>query len=417
MGSTEKQLLLLYSELESELHDQILPFWKEKMVDFSTGGFYGRALYDETIVSEAPRGSVLNARILWTFSAAYNATGREEYLEFARYAYEYFVAHFVDKEHGGIFWSLHANGTVCNDRKQIYAQAFTIYALSEYYKASEVSESLLLAIDLYTLVEKYAADNKHNGYVEALSAAWQELEDQRLSEKDANEPKSMNTHLHLLEAYTNLFLVWKDKELKIRLQNLLQLHLDKILNTRTGHFRLFFDMEWNVKSAHYSYGHDIEGAWLMRRAAMVLDNQVLINAVNLKVLFMARVILAEGISGNDGSLLNEGSNGVVTDTHRHWWPQAEAIIGFCDAWDIGRDAAFIEAAVDTWNFVKSYLRHPSGEWWWLVDETYQPDKSQDLAGEWKCPYHNSRLCIELLKRVPQWMDVTPFTQSTQPAKY
>lgn len=258
MGSTEKQLLLLYSELESELHDQILPFWKEKMVDFSTGGFYGRALYDETIVSEAPRGSVLNARILWTFSAAYNATGREEYLEFARYAYEYFVAHFVDKEYGGIFWSLHANGTVCNDRKQIYAQAFTIYALSEYYKASEVSESLLLAIDIYTLVEKYAADNKHNGYVEALSAAWQELEDQRLSEKDANEPKSMNTHLHLLEAYTNLFLVWKDKELKIRLQNLLQLHLDKILNTRTGHFRLFFDMEWNVKSAHYSYGHDIE---------------------------------------------------------------------------------------------------------------------------------------------------------------
>ncbi|KAF0201788.1 MAG: N-acylglucosamine [Bacteroidetes bacterium] len=407
MDPNSKQLLHIYAELEAELHENILPFWMNRVSDPQTGGYHGKILSNGTVVSDAARGAVLNARILWTFSAAYNATGRDEYLKEAQKSCQYFVNHFLDRQNGGVFWSIDANGRVLNGRKQIYAQAFAIYALSEYYKASEDTEAIIYAIDLYNLIEKYAFDSLHNGYIEALSQEWRGLEDLRLSPKDANLPKSMNTHLHVLEAYTNLYGIWKDKELKAQLQNLVKIHHEKILNPRTGHFNLFFEMDWKPASEHYSYGHDIEGAWLIRRAASVIDNQMLLNASDLKALYMARVTLAEGVAA-DGSLLNEGLNGHVTDYDRHWWPQAEAIIGFIDAWEISREDSFLNAALKNWQFIKSHLRHPSGEWWWKVNDSYQPDLSQDLAGEWKCPYHNARLCIEILKRAPALVTKMPF---------
>lgn len=408
MEASTKQLLHLAAELEAELHENILPFWINRMTDPLQGGFFGRMLNDGTVIPEAPRGAVLNARILWTFSAAYNSTGREEYLLQARIAYVYFLTHFLDKKSGGIFWSVSARGEVLNDRKQIYAQAFGIYALSEFYKASQEADAIMYAVDLYNLIEESAFDKKNNGYIEALSRNWTGLEDLRLSPKDANEPKSMNTHLHILEAYTNLFEVWKDRELKAQLQNLVKLHLETILDSSTGHFRLFFDMDWNPKSEKYSYGHDIEGAWLVRRAASVLDNQVLMNASGLKALFMARVALSEG-TDTDGSLYNEGLAGKVTDSDRHWWPQAEAIIGYMDAYAISREEIFLNAALKTWEFVKEKMRHPSGEWWWLVNRDYEPDPDQDLAGEWKCPYHNARMCLEIMKRTTEITDQKPFT--------
>ncbi|MHC1775243.1 MAG: AGE family epimerase/isomerase [Lentimicrobium sp.] len=403
MEASIKQLLHLSAELEAELHENILPFWMNKMTDPLHGGFYGRMLSDGTVIPDAPRGAVLNARILWTFSAAYNSTGKDEYLKQARRSFTYFISSFIDKESGGIFWSVSSSGEILNDRKQIYAQAFGIYALSEFYKACQDADAIMYAVDLYNLIEEYACDKKNNGYIEALSRNWTGLEDLRLSPKDANEPKSMNTHLHILEAYTNLFEVWKDRELKSQLQNLVKLHLETILDSRTGHFRLFFEMGWKPKSEKYSYGHDIEGAWLVRRAASVLDNQFLLNASGLKALFMARVALSEG-TDEDGSLYNEGLAGKVTDTDRHWWPQAEAIIGYIDAYAISKEEIFLNAALKTWEFVKEKMRHPSGEWWWLLNRDYEPDKDQDLAGEWKCPYHNARMCLEIMKRTTEIID-------------
>ncbi|NTW25666.1 MAG: N-acyl-D-glucosamine 2-epimerase [Lentimicrobium sp.] len=408
MEASTKLLLQLSAELEAELHENILPFWINQMSDTERGGFYGRMLNDGTVIPDAPRGAVLNARILWTFSAAYNSTGKEEYLQQARKSFGYFLSSFIDKEFGGVFWSVSSGGKMLNNRKQIYAQAFAIYALSEFYKASQDTDAIMHAVDLYNLIEKYAFDNGNNGYIEALARDWTELDDLRLSPKDANEPKSMNTHLHLLEAYTNLFDVWKDHELKKQLQNLIKLHLETILDSGTGHFRLFFDIDWNSKSEKYSYGHDIEGAWLVRRAAEVLDNQDLINKSGHKALEMARVTLSEG-TAEDGSLFNEGFAGRVTDTDRHWWPQAEAIIGCIDAYAISKDEKFLNAALKTWEFVKQKMRHPSGEWWWLVNRDYEPDLSQDLAGEWKCPYHNARMCLEIMKRTTDLIDTIPLS--------
>ncbi len=407
MEAKTKQLLHLSAELEAELQENILPFWINRMTDPLEGGFYGRMLNDGAVIPGAPRGAVLNARILWTFSAAYNSTGREEYLQMARKSFRYFLSSFIDKEFGGVFWSVSYGGEMLNDRKQIYAQAFAIYALSEFYKASQDADAIIHAVDLYNLIEKHAFDNNNNGYIEALTRDWTELEDLRLSPKDINEPKSMNTHLHILEAYTNLFDIWKDDELKKQLHNLIMLHLETILDSSTGHFRLFFDMDWKSKSEKYSYGHDIEGAWLVRRAALSVDNQDLMNASGLKALFMARVALSEG-TDEDGSLYNEGFAGKVTDTDRHWWPQAEAIIGFMDAYEISKEEKFLNAALKTWEFVKKKMRHPSGEWWWLVNQDYEPDPGQDLAGEWKCPYHNARMCLEIMKRTTHLIEKIPY---------
>jgi len=400
-----EQLKNLYKELEWDMHENILPFWMNQAVDLENGGFFGRITYYGTAVNNSPKGSVLNARILWTFSAAYNLTGRAVYLDYARRAYNYFSEYFIDKQNGGVVWSVNADGEIENGRKQIYAQAFAIYALSEFHLADGDQEAILQAIDICNLIEKYAFDTVNNGYIEALSQSWQSLADLRLSEKDANEPKSMNTHLHLLEAYTRLFSIWKDDELGDKLLNLVNLHTRKIFSDKSGHFNLFFDMKWRIKSNHYSYGHDIEGSWLIMEAARVLGIRSVIDEAEQLAVRMANVTCKEGIAA-DGSLYNEGEAGSVSDADRHWWPQAEAIVGFVNAFEISGNDKFINAASGVWNFIKLHMQHPSGEWWWLVNSDYQPDQSQDLAGEWKCPYHNTRCCIEVMKRVSTYFEST-----------
>jgi mannobiose 2-epimerase len=398
MEKAERLLESLYTELNSEMKERILPFWMNYVFEESTFSFHGQILSDTTIIKESPRGAVLNARILWTFSAAYHQTGEALYLEYANKAFEYFTKHFIDKEHGGVYWSIAPGGEVLNNRKQIYAQAFAIYALSQYYLASGEQDAIMLASDLYYIVEEFAFDKLKNGYIEALSCEWKALDDLRLSEKDANEPKSMNTHLHLLEAYTKLYEVWKDDDLGNSLLNLINIHFDHILSQANGHFNLFFDVNWGQKSELYSFGHDIEGAWLITEAARTLGNSAVIEKAEQFAVKMAEITLTEGIA-TDGSLYYEGLNGSVTDSNRHWWTQAEGIIGFINAWEISRNDKFLKAAYRIWGFIKWHMQHPSGEWWWMVNEYYEPDRSLDLAGEWKCPYHNIRCCIEVIKRV------------------
>jgi cellobiose epimerase len=399
--TTDAQLAGLYRELNAEMHGRILPFWMKRSFDPESGGFFGRILSDGSIVPDSPRGSVLNARILWTFSAVYNQTGRTEYLDIARSTFVYFTEHFVDPEFGGLYWSVDAEGNRLDGHKQIYAQAFGIYALSEYYIATGERDAILLASDLFGYIEKYASDPVWSGYVEALSREWKPIADQRLSDKDANEPKSMNTHLHVLEAYTRLYDVWKDEELRNRLHRLVEIHRNQILQEQGWHFNLFFDMGWAPKSEHYSFGHDIEGAWLLTNAARALANAEIIEKTESLAVKMARVTLLEGIAP-DGSLYNEGLDGRVTDTDRHWWPQAEAMIGFFNAWEISGNPEYLTAVLETWQFVKMHFLHPSGEWWWLINENYETDLSLDLAGEWKCPYHNTRCCLEIISRVRQY---------------
>ena len=388
---------ILKDELTNELNTNILQYWMDN-APAENGGFIGRILSDNTRVLNAPRGSVLNARILWTFSAAYNQLRNPEYLVFADIGFDYITKYFIDKKQGGVFWMLDSEGNPLDTKKQIYALAFTIYALSEYYIATNNRDALAHAIDLFEVIEKYSFDKNKNGYFEAYSHDWKLLTDFRLSDKDANEAKTMNTHLHIMEAYTLLYKIWPDDFLKKQLTNLVSLHFNRILNKEQTHFNLFFDEAWNLKSHEISYGHDIEGAWLMQEAAAVLGNIELIKQAEEIAVKIADATLNEGIAA-DGAILNEGTKAGVTNDNRDWWPQAEAMVGFVNAWQNTKDPKYLTAAFNCWFFTKNHIISHTGEWWWGVNAMLVPQINEDKVGPWKCPYHNSRACIEILKRV------------------
>jgi cellobiose epimerase len=393
----EKEILLLKNELSTEL-ENILKYWIAKTPDNENGGFYGRISGDNKLMPLCNKGSVLNARILWTFSAAYRLLGKEKYLEMAKRAKNYLAKYFYDTQFGGIYWMLDQKGNPFDTKKQIYAQAFAIYALAEFYRISQDQESLDFAINLYHLIEKHSFDKNLNGYFEAYSREWNLMEDLRLSEKDANEKKTMNTHLHVLEAYTSLYRVWPDCGLQIQLKNLVQLFLDRIIDSQTSSFKLFFDEQWNAKSSVTSFGHDIEGSWLLHEAAEVLHDEPLLETVKKISLKMAEKVAAEAID-TDGSLVYEAEHGHIVDYDRHWWPQAEAIVGFFNAWQLSGNKKFIDKALGVWNYIKhQIIDKENGEWYFRVNRDGLPYHEEDKVGPWKCPYHNGRACLEILER-------------------
>ncbi len=389
------------AEILRELTDNILPFWQGRMRD-PNGGFYGAADCNGIVDKKAPRAAVINARILWTFATATRVLGAS-YRATADWAFDYLRTRFLDGERGGVYWLLDAEGQPLSDRKQIYAQAFAIYALSEYARATGGRDSLKLAIDLFRLIEKHAADRERGGYIEALGRGWEPLDDMRLSDKDLNSPKSMNTHLHLMEAYTNLLRVWRDPALVARQAELIAVTLDRVVGN--GHFKLFFDMNWRSLNGHISYGHDIEGSWLLVEAAEVLGNEALIVRAREAAILMAERTLAEG-RDRDGSLHYEAhGDGQLIDANKHWWPQAEALVGFQNAFEMTGNPAFLDAVRDVWAFIRDHVvDRAHGEWHAKLTpdgRPYAADEDADacLAGPWKCPYHNSRACFEMLERL------------------
>ena len=392
-------LKLLKSQLERELVN-ILSYWKENVVDEKYGGFLGKIDHYNRIIDDGSKGVVLNARILWTFSFAYNFLQDRQYLDLAERVYQYLVDHFWDKENGGLFWELDYKGNVINDRKQIYAQGFGIYGFSEYFKASGNKDSLDYAVKLFELTEKHAFDPVYGGYIEALGGKWEKLEDMRLSPKDANEPKSMNTHLHLLEPYTNLYRYLKDERLKKQIAGLTNIFLNRIIDPESFHFQLFFGEDWSVRSSITSYGHDIEGAWLMYEATEVIQDHKLMEKVGEVALRMVDVTINEGMD-SDGSIIYERDT--VTghiDRDKHWWPQAETLVGLMNAFEISGNDKYLEILVKTWQFIyEKMIDRKNGEWFWRVDEKGNPVDTEDKAGFWKCPYHNSRALVEVLTRL------------------
>lgn len=386
-------------ELRAELTGNILPFWMEAMTDAEHGGFYGRRLGTGALDAEAPKGAILNARILWTFSSAALHLKDDRYRVYAERAKDYIFKHFFDEEFGGTFWMLHADGSPSDVKKQIYSQAFFVYALVEYYRLTGDLESLGKAKELFRLIESHSFDSVRNGYMEAFDRSWGLLSDLRLSEKDANEKKTMNTHLHVLEAYTNLYRVWRDDTLKDRLKNLIELFLERIINLDTHHLDLFFEEDWTCKSTLISYGHDIEASWLLDEAAVVLGDPKLLLRVRAESMCIAKAAV-EGLQ-HDGSLINEmdAATGHL-DRNRDWWPQAEAVVGFWNAWMISGNSLWSDRAANSWKFIRKNLLDPkNGEWYWAVSENGTPDLGNDKAGFWKCPYHNSRMCLEMLERL------------------
>jgi len=388
----------LKNEMKAHLIEKILPFWMNNTIDKKNGGFVGRIDGYGQLHERAEKGSVLNARILWTFSAAFNQLKNPQYLEVADRSFNYLAAHFIDKEFGGVFWMLDYHGKPIDTKKQIYAQAFAIYGFSAYYKATKNEEALKAAIELFGLIEKHSFDRKENGYFEAYDQQWNLLEDLRLSEKDANEMKTMNTHLHILEAYTMLYKLWKDEKLKKQLINLVHLFMDKFV-TEDFKFRLFFDENWHSKSDEISFGHDIEGSWLLQEAAEILADQPLITATKTLANSMVDSVIKSGID-HDGGLLNEADANGITDDDKHWWPQAEAIVGFVNAWRNSSDPKYLHWAEKVWEFTKNnIIDQENGEWWFRVNKQGRPYLTEDKVGPWKCPYHNGRACLEIIKRM------------------
>ncbi|MFW5657679.1 MAG: AGE family epimerase/isomerase [Bacteroidota bacterium] len=385
-------------ELELELHESILDYWIKNTLDEVNGGFVGQITYDNIINPEADKGCILNSRILWSFSAACHMFKRKEYLAMADRAYDYFINHFIDNQYGGTYWMLNSKGEPVDDSKQVYGQVFSIYGLSTYYQATNNEEALRKAIDLYYLVEKHSYDSQKDGYMDAFSRTWEATDYSMINPSGPISPKTMNTHLHVLEAYTQLYRVWQDEGLKKQLKGLIRIHLDKIINKDTNHFDLFFERDWNPTSDIISFGHDIEGAWLMNEAAEVLGQESLIKEVQQAALKMADAVLKEGIAP-DGSLLHEGQDNKIIDSDRHWWPQAEAMVGFVDAYQKTGNEKYLNAAQKVWGFIKKHLMNPTGEWYWSVDENYTKNTVDDKAGPWKAPYHNSRACMEIIHRL------------------
>ncbi|MEO0293244.1 MAG: AGE family epimerase/isomerase [candidate division WOR-3 bacterium] len=387
-----------YKEIEGELRTNILPFW-DKTIDLENGGFFGRILNNGEVKKKSPKASVLNTRILWTYSAVYRKFREKRYMELAQRAYSYLKDFFYDKEKGGIFWLLDCKGNPIDTKKQIYAQAFCLYALSEFYKIYREKEVLDWTSEIFELIEKYSFDPEYLGYFEAMDRNWNWIEDVRLSEKDQNERKTTNTHLHLLEAYTNFLEVKKDERVKTRLKQLVQIFLDKIIDPATGHFNLFFDEKWNKKSQVFSYGHDIEGSWLIWKASSLLGDESLKRKVKEASLRLAEATLRDGVDSS-GGVMNEGNIMGVFDSDKHWWVQAEAMVGFFNAFELSGDDKFFNASWDSWNFIKKYIiDYKNGEWFFRVNREGIPYYEEDKVGPWKCPYHNSRACLELMERL------------------
>lgn len=385
-------------EMEEELVTNILPFWINKMTDETNGGFYGRITGENDLMPEAEKGAILNARILWTFSSAYRLLQKHEYLVTATRAKRYLIDYFYDKEFGGIFWSLTPTGEPLETKKQIYALGFAIYGLSEYHRATGDGEALKYAIRLFECIEEHSFDPIKNGYCEALTREWGEITDMRLSNKDANERKTMNTHLHILESYTNLFRVWKDVRLEKQLRNLVTLFTEKILNMRTGHLELFFNDDWVSKCRIVSYGHDIEASWLIHEAALVLDDGNVLDKVEPLVEYIAAAA-DEGLMA-DGSMIYETFNDKDhTDTDRHWWVQAENVVGHFNLYQHFEDEVAMRKAIRGWEYIQMHLIDTeNGEWYWSVRADGSINLEEDKAGFWKCPYHNGRMCLEMIER-------------------
>ncbi|WP_084162874.1 AGE family epimerase/isomerase [Prevotella sp. RM4] len=418
---------MMKREMQDVLEHNILRFWLDQMMDYEHGGFYGRMTHDGELHPEAEKGAILNARILWAFSAAFRVLKHPEYLEAATRAKDYIIEHFIDQEYGGVYWSVDCEGNPLDTKKQFYAIGFMIYGLTEYARATGDREALDYALDLYDCIEEHAFDSEHNGYIEACTREWGRIEDMRLSDLDANYPKSQNTHLHIIEPYTNLLRCLKEaqaqescdyvsaigsvlpvgisvppqtiSEVEGTLRNLVDIFTEKILNKETNHLDLFFGMDWTRGAGHLeSYGHDIECSWLLHEAALVLGDQQVLNKVEPIVQAVAQAS-AKGLRP-DGSLIHEANldTGYVDDD-LHWWVQAENVVGWYNIWQHFGDEEALNRAEKCWHYIKKQLiDYEHGEWYWSRHANGLLNTKDDKAGFWKCPYHNSRMCLEIIER-------------------
>ncbi len=385
--------------IHNELFNNILPFWINHTPDEINGGFYGRITNDNTPVQKAEKCLILYTRILWTFSAVYNYRPSKIYLDMAERAYCYLIEKFSDKIHGGMFWLLDHTGKPVDSAKKIYGQAFSIYALSEYYKINHDIAALNLAKDIFNLIENHNYDNKNTGYFEVSNQDWTIAHHIALSDVDMIEKKSMNTHLHLLEAYSNLFKVWPNSNVKKKLVQLIKNFTREIIDHNNYHMKLFFDENWHPKSESSSFGHDIEASWLLTEAVDLLDNEPQESEMNNISLKMVEATINEGFDESFVIYSEKKGDGTINKC-LEWWQQAEAVVGLINAYQISSDRKYLDIAMRCWNVIEQYIiDKENGEWFNTLLPDHSPDLKSYKVSEWKGPYHNTRTCLETLRRI------------------
>lgn len=384
----------LAAQAEEELRGNILPFWLKHTRDRERGGFYGVIDQQMNVRKNAPRGALLTSRILWTFSAAYRTYHDQEYLEMARWAYRDLMDKFRDREFGGLYWSISAEGKPEQTIKQVYGQVFGIYALAEYFRATGEQPALDEAIAIYRLLEQHAHDGMNGGYFDSLNREWQPQKRNFLGPA----PKSQNSHIHIMEAFTALLRVWPDGGLRNRQRELIDVMLTRIIDPNTNHLVLFMKNDWTPVGEEFSYGHDIELSWLLIEAAEQLGDPALLARVKPAALALARTTLAEGVD-RDGAIFNEGNAHGPTNKDKDWWPQAEAAVGFLNAYQLSGDPKYFAAAQRSWSFIQQKMvDRKNGDWFESLHRDGTPQRRLKVS-TWKCPYHNSRSCLELVERV------------------
>lgn len=383
----------LAEEVKSELVNHIIPFWNS-LRDDERGGFYGFMDCNLKLDKNAPKGVILHSRILWFYSNCYLVLKDERCLENARHCYEFMTKYCVDRRNGGVYWLMNADGTVNDSMKHTYCQAFFVYALASYYDASGDPEALKLAMEIFDTIEEKCTDDV--AYLEAMSADWQLIPNDALSENGLMADKTMNTTLHLLEAYTELYRVHKDERVLNRIKFQIGLFLDKIFYADEDRLLVFFDREFKVIGDIHSYGHDIEATWLLDRACEVIGDKELsekVSAMNKRVVANIAKIAYE-----NNSLNNERENDKISKI-RVWWVQAESVVGFLNGYQKYGDEKYLEMAKNIWGYIKAELidKREGGEWLSQIEEDGRPTV-KPVVDPWKCPYHNGRMCLEVLKR-------------------
>lgn len=382
---------------KQHLETVILPFWKN-LRDDTYGGYYGYMGQDLVLDKKAEKGCILNSRILWFFSEAAMALGSEELKGYADHAYRFMTEHCLDKVHGGIFWSMTYDGQPLDTTKHTYNQGFAIYALSSYYRLTGNTGALAQAKELFRLIEEHCTDEI--GYLEAFTADWGPESNEKLSENGVMADKTMNTLLHVFEGYSGLYQASKDPAVGAAMKRILEIYAGKIYSPELKRQLVFFDANYNSIIDLYSYGHDIESSWLMDWGCDLLEDDALsakIHAINKE---MGEAVYAAAYSHD--SLANECDRGEV-NTMRIWWVQAETVVGLVHLWSKcpGKEA-YRNAAANTFRFIEEHLtdKRSGSEWFWAVDEHGVPYPEKPIVEPWKCPYHNGRMCLELMRRDP-----------------
>lgn len=386
---------MFVEEIKEHLTKDLIPFW-QSLEDKENGGYYGYMSYDLQIDKQAVKGCILNSRILWFFSNAYLLLGEERLLENAKHAFLFLKEHCVDRECGGVYWSLDFQGKPEDTTKHTYNQAFAIYALSSYYDASKDEEALELAKALYEIIETRCKDEY--GYLEAFTKDFKPEENDKLSENGVIAEKTMNTLLHVFEAYTELYRVTKEESVADQIRFMMDIIADKVYNKELGRQEVFFDRTWNSLIDLYSFGHDIETAWLVDRGLEVLGDEEYTKKLSSITKQITKNIYERAYV--DHSLVNEAENGVV-DTTRVWWVQAETVVGFMNGYQkMPEHPEYLEAAKDVWSYIQNYLidKRKGSEWFWALDENRKP-LEKPIVEPWKCPYHNGRMCFEVIRRM------------------